>query len=467
MSSNLSPWLHALKRTRTTCSLQGDITTDTLVIGGGISGVVTAAFTLLETEKKVTLVEAGKIAHGATGHNAGQIVSYFERPFADIVREYGLALAAKAQDGIVGGWELLSTIYRTFELRTPLSTFSGYAGLSTLSDVFHYVHDMVLQHEAGLSIEHMFVAEDILAQIPVKYHHVCAPVSRDYIAEVLETQASTYIAALVSRKGCLNSAMFTEELVRTLLERYPSRFIVLEQTPIEHVSLGRESGDAFAHAGVIHAKHIVLCTNGFEHIRITNTIGTDIDKSFHDMVLGRIGYMAAYTESLGRRPAGISYLSEGGEKKGSHEAVEAAPYFYMTRRPHEVEKEEIHNLVCIGGPESNVPVEIGYVQNMHAYPKEALQDIDAFVGSHLRHAPREPRHYDYTWHGLMGYTNKGLRCIGPDPDNAVLLYNLGCNGIGILPSLYGGKRIADFLTFGVLDDSIFNPKYFRSEKNVT
>lgn len=41
----------------------------------------------------ISLVEAKKIAHGATGHNAGQVVLYFEKPFQDIVKEYGIKQA--------------------------------------------------------------------------------------------------------------------------------------------------------------------------------------------------------------------------------------------------------------------------------------------------------------------------------------------------------------------------------------
>jgi glycine/D-amino acid oxidase-like deaminating enzyme len=462
MNANQSPWLHALRRTRTPRELKGDITTDILIIGGGISGVTTAAFLLLQTNQKITLVEAGKVAHGATGRNAGQIVSYFERPFADIVNEYGLTLAAKAQDGIIGAWDLLFSLYKTFGLRTPLSTFSGYAGIAILEEAFHYLKDIALQHEAGLSIEHMFVAEDMMSHIPEEYHHVCVPASRSYIADILETDRGIYLAALVSRKGCLNSAMFSEELVSMLLERYPDRFSVLEQSPIEHVSLGKDQADSFAHSGVIRSKKVVLCTNGFEHIRLTNTIGTEIDHAFHEMVIGRIGYMAGYLEPLGRAPTGISYLPEVPAFYEEGRAVDAAPYFYMTRRPHEIEKEETHTLVCVGGPESSVPVTTGYQQDVHAYPNEALHNIDAFVQSTLRHAPPSPRQYEYMWHGLMGYTNKGLRCIGPEPENPVLLYNLGCNGIGILPSLYGGKRIADYVKFGILDESIFDPAFFRT-----
>jgi len=58
----------------------------------------------------------------------------------------------------------------------------------------------------------------------------------------------------------------------------------------------------------------------------------------------------------------------------------------------------------------------------------------------------------------MGYTTSGLRLIGPEPANPVLLYNLGCNGIGILTSIYGGKKISDFLAGKTMPPSIFDPK---------
>jgi glycine/D-amino acid oxidase-like deaminating enzyme len=38
-----------------------------------------------------------------------------------------------------------------------------------------------------------------------------------------------------------------------------------------------------------------------------------------------------------------------------------------------------------------------------------------------------------------------------------VLYNTGCNGIGILPSIAGGKRIARILKGEILPKSIFDP----------
>jgi len=58
----------------------------------------------------------------------------------------------------------------------------------------------------------------------------------------------------------------------------------------------------------------------------------------------------------------------------------------------------------------------------------------------------------------MGYTENKVRLIGAEPRNPVLLYNLGCNGLGLLPSIFGGKRIADILSGRPVEPMIFDPK---------
>jgi glycine/D-amino acid oxidase-like deaminating enzyme len=49
---------------------------------------MTAYFMLQETDKNVVLVDANKIAHGATGHNAGQIDAFFEKPVQELIKTY-------------------------------------------------------------------------------------------------------------------------------------------------------------------------------------------------------------------------------------------------------------------------------------------------------------------------------------------------------------------------------------------
>ena len=54
-------------------ALEGSVSTDICVVGGGFSGVSTA-LTLAERGYSVALVEANRIGWGASGRNGGQLI---------------------------------------------------------------------------------------------------------------------------------------------------------------------------------------------------------------------------------------------------------------------------------------------------------------------------------------------------------------------------------------------------------
>ena len=74
----------------------------------------------------------------------------------------------------------------------------------------------------------------------------------------------------------------------------------------------------------------------------------------------------------------------------------------------------------------------------------------AYLDEHIRPfaQPSRPasQPYDFQWHGLMGYMDGGVRVIGAHPGRPALLYNLGCNGVGFLPSIHGGRQIPRILS---------------------
>jgi glycine/D-amino acid oxidase-like deaminating enzyme len=127
---------------------------------------------------------------------------------------------------------------------------------------------------------------------------------------------------------------------------------------------------------------------------------------------------------------------------------------WLVTRKYSV-KSEKYNLVCIGGPESEL-LNNTY-DKAHIFPLDAKEKINQFVRTVLAKDVKEEIDYKFFWHGLMGYTQSGLRVIGPEPCNGVLLYNLGCNGVGLMTSIYGGKRIAQFLLNRKLAPSVFDP----------
>jgi glycine/D-amino acid oxidase-like deaminating enzyme len=455
MIPNHSPWIKQLNRTRPVLPLDRSVAADVAIVGGGIAGVVTAFFTLRDTNKTVVLLEADKIAHGATGHNAGQVTSYFERPLTSLVDEFGLELAIDGQRGVESGWVLLDQIVLEAGLQTPLYRFTGYAGLSSLDQVTLYLKDNRCRVQGGLQPEAITIAEEWTErdQIPAEYADLYTVTPQQDLLALLETKNTEYIASLSNQKGCMNSALFVEELVGYLAATYKNSFSFYEGSAVRMVRLGATAATLEVGEHSVEAGRVVLCTNGFEHFTIKNEVGHGIDTTFHHAVDGRIGYMSGYVEPLNRAPVAISYFPKARERKGD---PTGETYYYLTRRPHEHEGNTSYNLVCTGGPEKVLPNGATY-SRAHECDENIREEIDDFVRTNYDKYPTEETDFSFCWHGLMGYTPNGVRRVGVEPVNPVLLYNLGCNGVGILPSVFGGKRIARLLRGELVGRSIFDP----------
>jgi len=455
MFSNHSPWLSQMKSSRTAIQLAGNLETDIAVVGAGIAGVSTAYFLLRDTDKRIILLDARKVAQGATGHNAGQLVSYFERPFSGLVEEFGLEMAAHGQQEVESAWELIDEMIKEANLKTPLSIFKGYAGCTDILQLIGFLQNNLYREQAGLHFEKTYIAEDAkgLDKIPERYQHLYTLVPREHILSVPETDNDYFLAALPTRKGCMNSALFTEEVVAYLLARYPSRLTLAEHSPVRRIHLHPTYGVLDTDSYTVTASRVVLCTNGFENFTITND-GQELDTKFHHLVRGSVGYMAGYLEQSTHHPMAVSYLPEMSSRE--RDIYFEKPYFYVTRRPFINEEGQALNLVCAGGPEELVE-DSSHYSRTQPYSQTALEEIDRLLRQNYRHMPKDKLTYMFFWHGLLGYTPNGIRVIGPEPINPVLLYNLGCNGVGLLPSIYGGKKIALILNGAKPEKSIFDP----------
>lgn len=456
MIPNRSPWIHQLRRTRPVVSLAGDARADVVIVGGGIAGVATAYFALKHTNASIALLEADRIAHGATGHNAGQLTSYFERPLKELVEEFGLMAACEGQRAVESAWGLIDEIVNDAQLATPLYRFTGYAGIANLAGIITQLEENRLRQEGGLQPLPMLISETWahLDQIPREYEDLYTLAPHDSILSLIEAKSDSYIACVSSAKGCMNSALFSEELVGYLLATYPERFSLHEGSPVERVRLVAGGAELSVGEHLVRAGRVVLCTNGFENFHIENTVGQDIDTSFHGNVFGRIGYMSGYLEPQKHPPTAISYYLPESITHARDEGGEI--YFYLTRRPYAHESSTAYNLVCTGGPEKVLPNDAVYLRDDYCSfdVKIAIED---FLRENYDKYPEGDTEHLFCWHGLMGYTPNRVRRIGPEPVNPTLLYNLGCNGVGILPSIYGGRRIARFLNGEAVETSIFDP----------
>jgi len=343
-------------------------------------------------------------------------------------------------------------MYTEAGLDIPLSRFESYAGLSSKEQVLGHLENDYLRRKGGLHTKVVEICEDaeFIHEIPEKYHDHLALVSREEIAIKLETFDPQYIAVLSSQKGVMNSALFCQELVVYLLSTYPERLALYEHSPVGKVVVHKEGVVLDVGLHTFKCKNVVLCTNGFENLNLITPEGLAVNTRFHHNVHGIVAFMSAYLEPHTGMPAAISYYQR--EDKGLTDNP-GDPYFYVTRRSYEHEKEEKHNLVCIGGPDYALEHLSTYDRNLD-FSEKAKDQIDAFV----RHTydKKETLEYLFMWHGVMGYTKNLLRMVGPDPSFSHLYYNLGCNGVGLLPSIFAGNKVARQVKGEEFEPSIFD-----------
>lgn len=447
---NRSPWIAQLAADGPPQPLREHANPDVVVVGAGIAGVATAFFVLRMTAKSVLLVERDRVARGATGRNAGQLTTYFERPLSDIAGEFGPAKAADAQRGFDDAHDLLDVIVTEARPRVRVERFTGHMGMFNLQHVQVHLASELIRQRAGLRSQECVVSQDaeFLSDIPGEFAGMYSVVPQAQVQDLLEVDDDRYRAVLSARAGCANSGALAQQVLAYLRHRYPDRFTYADRTNVDRIVVDDDRAAVHAGRRQVTTGHVVLCTNGFVDHVVQDETGSPIDLAADQRIVGRVAYMTAFVEDAPRSPAAMSYIRNpviGGP----------TPYVYVTRRTYD-QADEAVTLTCMGGPE--YPCHEPEYDRDAPFPGDLLAAMDAEVRPFAQ--PTRPARlpYDFHWHGLMGYNEGGLRVVGAHPRRRRLLYNLGCNGVGFLPSLCGADRLARLLAGQHLEPSIFDPR---------
>jgi glycine/D-amino acid oxidase-like deaminating enzyme len=445
-----SPWIAQLAPLGDPRPLDEDVATDVAIIGAGIAGIATAFFALRSTDHRVLVLERDRVAHGASGRNAGQLTTYFERPLHDIAAQFGDDLAIEAQRAFDDAHDLLDLLVAEAGATVRVERFTGHMGMLTLNHVLVHLRNNRLRLHGGLRIEPCVVSDEaaFLDQIPEEFAELYTVVPQARIRELLETDDDRYRAVLSDRKGCANSAMLCQQVLAYLERQYPDRLRFADRTEVERVVVGPGGVELHANHHSVRAARVVLCTNGYTRHVVEDETGTPLVLHPEQQVVGTYGFMAAFAEEQPRTPAAMSYIRN--QAVGSGEA----PYVYITRRTYDRPGGAV-TLTCMGGPEW--PHD-GVYDPWAPFPGALLDVLDSEVRAYAQRARPAGQPYDFHWHGLMGYMDGMVRVIGPHPGRPSLLYNLGCNGVGFLPSIHGGRQIARLLGGEQLPRSIFDPR---------
>jgi glycine/D-amino acid oxidase-like deaminating enzyme/nitrite reductase/ring-hydroxylating ferredoxin subunit len=109
-------------------ALEGDITADVVIIGGGITGL-TAAMLLSKTGKKVVLLEAHQIGLGTTGNSTGNLYVTVDEHLSVIKKKWGKEIMKEVVESRTAALNLIEATIQQYNLhcdfiRIPFTYFA-------------------------------------------------------------------------------------------------------------------------------------------------------------------------------------------------------------------------------------------------------------------------------------------------------------------------------------------------------
>ncbi|KRF65293.1 (2Fe-2S)-binding protein [Bacillus sp. Soil768D1] len=110
--------------------LETDITTDVLIVGGGITGV-TSAYLLAKQGVKVTLIEASEILNGTTGHTTAKITAQHGLIYNQLITDHGEEKARLYYEANTEGMELIKGLIEEHSIECNLNVQDAYVYANT------------------------------------------------------------------------------------------------------------------------------------------------------------------------------------------------------------------------------------------------------------------------------------------------------------------------------------------------
>lgn len=112
---NNSMWAGTANKTKAYPTLKGDQVCDTVIIGGGYSGLSTA-YHLQKENCKTIILEKNKMASGASGRNGGHVLTGFGPSMSSIIKKRGLDQARVMMQMSLDSIDLIKSIINEHEI---------------------------------------------------------------------------------------------------------------------------------------------------------------------------------------------------------------------------------------------------------------------------------------------------------------------------------------------------------------
>lgn len=371
--------------------VQGDISVDVAIIGGGFTGLSTA-YNLRRDDSgvNVAVLESEVIGYGASGRNGGFSMTLFGLEPAITKLFFGQQRTVEAQKYMERAVDYVDALIKEHNMQSDY-WFPGFLRVATTPGYVKRIqHDLQILSDMGISGITWLDADQVRAEV----------------------DSPLFLGAWWEpRSGLLNPAKQVRELKR-VAQQFGAT--VYERTPVTEIQRGprfrlRTPG------GVVMADKIVLATNAYSHL--IPELHSKQSPAFTHMVV---------TEPLTPQQLGTIGWKN---RQGIEDARNLVHYFRLT----------IDNRLAMGGSDVSL-----------SYGRDLDRDLNARVFADLENdvvrlfPGLKGVRFTHRWGGPVSVPTQMVPDIGQLGDPRAL-YSLGCMGHGVSLTHLNGRTLADLL----------------------
>jgi glycine/D-amino acid oxidase-like deaminating enzyme len=363
------------------------ISSDIVIIGGGIAGLSSAYWILKENANlKVSLVEKGEIGDGATGKNAGFITCGSVEHFNRLIEKHGLEEAKEIWKFSEENLELLKThIIKDKESELNFENLGSFSLASTENEFDELKNSAKIMLELGINVDTLN-QDEIFSRLGAK----------QFVGGVKYVDDAS-----------IHPLKLLDEMKSILLK--DENFSLYENCEVFDIEKRGDEKVVKTKRAEFNCSLVVMATNGYSPL---------LHDFFKDKIYPTRGQILC-TESVERFMEGPCYAN--------------FVLDYFRQLP-------TGELVIGGFRQLQKDVEIGYSDETSDIIQEALEN---FIKKHI---PKlSSKEITHRWSGIMGFSVDGQPMVGAIPTDQQIYFIGGFTAHGLGLAFHSAKCLADVL----------------------